>query len=363
MTGCYPDLVGVQGVIRTDENDSWGCFLPSGPTLPEMLKHAGYKTAIIGKWHLGLESPNLPNERGFDFFHGFLGDMMGDYWTHIRNEQNYMRLNEHVINPQGHATDLFSQWAVDYLTSAKSSKNPFFLYLAYNAPHTPIQPPREWYQKVLKREPGIDSLRAKYIALIEHLDYGIGTVMEALDKSRLAENTIVVFTSDNGGYLPSKASNGNLHGGKEDMYEGGIKEPTCVVWPKQIKADTQTNSLALTMDFYPTFCDIAGLKVSPKLDGISLLPALRGETQDTNNRIVYWMRREGGKYGGMIYYAVRKGPFKLLQNSPFEPMQLFNIETDPMEQHPLSAASEEFKQLKSQLALHIRKSGRIPWQK
>ena len=91
MTGRYPDMVGVPGVIRTHEDNSWGYLKEDVPTLPDMLKKAGYKTAIIGKWHLGLESPNTPNERGFDFFHGFLGDMMDDYWTHLRHGINYMR--------------------------------------------------------------------------------------------------------------------------------------------------------------------------------------------------------------------------------------------------------------------------------
>ena len=115
MTGRYPDLVGVPGVIRTHEENNWGYFSPNTVTLPEILKKSGYKTAMIGKWHLGLESPNLPNERGFDFFHGFLGDMMDDYWTHLRHDTNYMRLNKKVINPKGHATDIFTDWTIEYI--------------------------------------------------------------------------------------------------------------------------------------------------------------------------------------------------------------------------------------------------------
>src|SRR6056297_1375779 len=129
MTGCYPDIAGVPGVIRTHETNSWGYLREDLPTLPGMLKKAGYTTALIGKWHLGLESPNKPNERGFDFFHGFLGDMMDDYWTHLRHENNYMRMNEKTIEPEGHATDLFSSWAIDYLNKQKEISSPFFLYL------------------------------------------------------------------------------------------------------------------------------------------------------------------------------------------------------------------------------------------
>ena len=107
LSGKYPDLVGVPGLVRTYPADNWGYLSEKAVLLPTMLKNAGYHTAIVGKWNLGLESPNLPTERGFDFFHGFLGDMMEDYYTHLRHGRNYMRRNEEVIEPKGHATDLF----------------------------------------------------------------------------------------------------------------------------------------------------------------------------------------------------------------------------------------------------------------
>jgi len=151
LTGCYPDLVGVPGVIRTHEDNSWGFLSPDVSLISEKLKKNGYETALIGKWHLGLEAPNLPNLRGFDYFHGFLGDMMDDYYTHLRHGINYMRLNDKVVNPEGHATDVFTDWALDYLSTRKKDANPFFMYLAYNAPHDPVQPPDEWVQKVKKR--------------------------------------------------------------------------------------------------------------------------------------------------------------------------------------------------------------------
>lgn len=111
LTGRYPDRVGVPGVIRTHPEDSWGWLDPATPTLADDLKQAGYHTALIGKWHLGLASPNTPNERGFDLFHGFLGDMMDSYTTHLRHGQNYLRRNREVLEADGHATDLFTDWA------------------------------------------------------------------------------------------------------------------------------------------------------------------------------------------------------------------------------------------------------------
>jgi len=362
MTGCYPDMVGVPGVIRTDNTNSWGYFLPGAVTLPDMLKTAGYQTSIIGKWHLGLETPNTPNERGFDYFKGFLGDMMDDYWIHRRHGKNYMRFNETEIDPQGHATDLFSDWAVDYIEKGKDDA-PFFLYLAYNAPHMPIQPPKEWLEKVMKREGMIDEKLAKYIALIEHLDAGIGKVIDALKKSGKYENTIIIFSSDNGGLLSIGASNGSLRGGKHDLYEGGIKVPTCMVWEGIINPGSVSNQLGLTMDFFPTICALGGVKISHRIDGINLWPEIIDKNIKTGNRMVYFMRREGGTTGGLCHYAVRNGPYKLVQNTPYEELQLFNIESDPFEKEPIDVNQEQYKKLKFELSQHIRKSGIIPWQK
>ena len=237
LSGCYPDMVGVPGVVRTHITNSWGYLAPHAVLLPKAVKEQGpfashpyhNNTAIVGKWHLGLDSPNTPNERGFDHFHGFLGDMMDDYYNHRRHGNNYMRLDGKEIDPEGHATDLFTQWSIDYINDHAKTQWPFFLYLAYNAPHTPIQPPADWLDRVKKREPGIDEKRAKLVALIEHLDDGIGKVIAAIKNAGISENTLVIFTSDNGGQLGVGASNGPLRAGKQDMYEGGIRVPMCAV--------------------------------------------------------------------------------------------------------------------------------------
>lgn len=363
MTGRFADLAGVPGLIRSNENNSWGYLREDLPLLPKMLKKAGYQTAIIGKWNLGLSSPNLPNDRGFDFFKGFLDDMMDDYYTHLRRGVNFMRLNRDTINPKGHATDIFADWAIEYIKDKKQSKEPFFLYLAFNAPHFPIQPPPEWLEKVKKRNPALSELRAKNIAMVEHMDYAIGRIITALASTGMAENTMIVYSSDNGGSLPHGASNGNLRGGKEDMYEGGIKVPACVVWPAVIKPGTENKDLALTMDIFPTLCDLAGIKIEHKIDGISFLDNLKGQQKPPVDRSVFFMRREGGKYSGLCYYAQRFGKFKLVQNTPFEEMQLFDMEADPLEQHPLDKSTKEFQKLVNSLTQYIRMSGAIKWQK
>ena len=360
MTGRYPDRVGVPGVIRTQPEDNWGYLSPQATLLPKVLHRAGYHTALVGKWHLGLTPPNLPNDRGFDHFHGFLGDMMDDYLTHRRHGNNYMRLDRREIDPPGHATDLFTNWAVDYIRDRSKQRDPFFLYLAYNAPHVPVQPPDNYLERAKRR--GLDDRRARLAALIEHLDAGVGQVIAALKASGAYENTLIVFTSDNGGQVSAGASNGPLRGAKEDMYEGGIREPMCAVWPGHIRGGSRTERVALTMDLFPTICEVAGAQPPQPLDGVSLLPDLTGE-QRTDDRTLYWVRREGGpRYQGLTIEAVRKGDWKLVHNSPFEPLQLFNLRDDPKEQTDLSTQNRAmFNQLSAALRLQIQKAGAVPW--
>ena len=364
LTGRYPELVGVPGVIRTHANDSWGYLDPQADLLPEVLQRVGYETAIIGKWHLGLESPNLPNERGFDFLHGFLGDMMDDYFTHRRFGQNYMRKNEKEIDPQGHATDLFSDWACDYLQSRVDKTSPFFLYLAYNAPHTPIQPPESWLDAVTQRESGIKEKRAKLVALIEHMDAGIGKVVQKLQDTGLAENTLVVFTSDNGGQLRAAANNGDLRDGKQTVYEGGIRVPTCVVWPGHIRSGSVSPFVGATMDLFPTICAAAEAEITDPIDGITFLPELLGDEFQPPKRDLFFHRREGNmRYQGLTIQALRRGDWKLVRNSPFAPMELYNLATDPRESTDLAKReSKRVRELSEAMRVHTQRGGAVPWQ-
>jgi arylsulfatase A-like enzyme len=361
LSGRYPDAVGVPGVIRTHAENSWGWLSQDAVLLPAVLKEAGYRTAIVGKWHLGLGEPNLPNARGFDFFHGFLGDMMDDYYSHRRDAQNYMRLNQQTIDPKGHATQLFTDWTCQWLRAYRHQE-PFFLYLAYNAPHSPIQPPQDWLAEYRAGHPDVPEKRAKLAALIEHLDAGIGRVMKILEETGHAGNTLVIFTSDNGGSLPHGSSNGPLAGGKQDMLEGGIRVPMCAVWPGRIEPGARSDRVALTMDLFPTICEAAGVQPGRGIDGRSILPTLLGKPQPPEDRFLYWVRLEGGRrYHGEPYYAVRRGDWKLLQNGPDEPMHLYNLKDDPQEQTDLSAQQpEKYAELKSALAAHIARVASVP---
>ena len=365
MSGCYPDRVGVPGVIRDESpTNSWGWLSPRVSLLPQLLQPAGYHTALIGKWHLGTASPNLPTERGFDLFHGFLGDMMDDYWTHRRNKLNYMRRNLEVIDPQGHATDLFSDWACTYLKERAQAGQPFFLYLAYNAPHDPVQPPPDWLAKVQQREPRLNAKRAKLVALIEHLDAGFGRVLDTLDQTGLATNTLVVFCSDNGGVLANGANNGPWRSGKEHVYEGGLRVPGAARWPGVIAPGSQTERLTLTMDIFATACAVAGVPPPANIDGVTFLPTLRGERDPAVTRDFYFVRREGGPaYGGKTIEAFRRGDWKLLQDSPFAPLELYNVRKDPLETANLAAKQPKmFNELSAGLRQQIQRGGVDPWQ-
>ena len=313
MTGRYPDRVGVPGVIRTHPERSWGYFSRDAITLPSMLKQKDYHTSIIGKWHLGLESENHPCKRGFDHFHGFLGDMMDDYYTHLRHDQNYMRKGLEVIDPRGHA----------------HSSQPFFLYLAYNAPHTPIQPPEDWIERVRQREIDASPERVKYIALVEHMDAGIGRVLDALEKTGQLANTLVIYTSDNGGQLNVGATNGALKGGKGQMYEGGIRVPACAMWADGIEKGYVCDNVAMLMDLFPTACEIAGVSVNHEIEGLSVLPTLTGEKQNFSDRAMYWVRKEGGHpFLGLNQHAVLRGNIKLLHNWSY-PALVDSVEGSP----------------------------------
>jgi len=360
LTGRFPDLVGVPGVIRQETNNTWGNLADDATLLAQPLANAGYHTALVGKWHLGLAPPDTPPDRGFALFHGFLADMMDDYYTHRRSGVNWMRLNRDEVDPVGHATDVFTAWAIDYLAERKTEPEPFFLYLAYNAPHAPIQPPPEWLQRVLDREPGISAERANLVALTEHVDDGIGKVMQALEDNGQRENTLVIFASDNGGDVGSGASNGPLRGGKTQMFEGGVRVPAVASWPGHIQASTTTSAVFMTMDIFATALDAAGVNHTGDLDAQSFLPVLLGKTTAAPSRDLFFVRRESP---GGVHYGVRSGDYKLVQNAPDGPFTLYNLRDDLAESTDLSASEPAtLLQLASALEQHRRVAEQIPWQ-
>ncbi|MEZ5430629.1 MAG: sulfatase-like hydrolase/transferase [Verrucomicrobiales bacterium] len=275
LTGLYPDRQACPEssyVPLPEQTTSWGNLRDDVVMLPSLLKAAGYQTGIVGKWHLGLEKPTALTT-AFDHFHGWLGDMMDDYLTHRRHGINYLRLDEQEIDPQGHATDLFTDWAIDFIRSSRSGdpEHPWFLYLAYNAPHTPIQPPLEWLERVKAREPGMSEQRAALVALIEHLDDGIGRVLSHLKSSGEADHTFILFTSDNGGKSrwEPKCS---YRGGKQEMWQGGLRGHLRLLAGHIAPGTEARGAVSLSMDIFPTVAAVAGVSAPDGIDGRSFRP-------------------------------------------------------------------------------------------
>ncbi len=275
-----------------------------------------------------------------------------------------MRRDREVIDPAGHATDIFTDWARDYLRARAAAQAPFFLYLAYNAPHFPMQPPAGWLTKVTQRHPGITEERALAVALIEHFDDGVGQVLATLHELGLAQNTLVILTSDNGGSLPHAQNNDPWRDGKQSHYDGGLRIPFVVRWPGQVAPGTTSDYAGLTFDIFATALEVAGVPRPPSVDAMSLVPILRGAPPPTEPRELYFVRREGGPaYGGKSYEALIRGDWKLLQNSPYAGLELYNLKDDPQEQHDLFAAQPKIaRELQAALRRHVQRGGGTPWQ-
>ena len=367
LTGRFPESVGMRGVNRLHRDDSWGYLDPEAIMLPSLFQQAGYHTSLIGKWHLGITRENRPNQRGFEEFHGMLLGMMDDYWEHTRQGMEQMRWNEIPIFPEGHGTDLITDWSIASLKRRAQSDQPFFQFLAYNAPHFPVQPPPAWLKRVKEREPDISETRALMVAFVEHLDYAIGQVLKAVDELGLRDNTIVFFTSDNGGLLSVGSNNGDLRSGKTHMYEGGLKVPAFVRWPERIKAGQVTDFRALTMDILPTMAELCGFSIPHQIDGQSFAKLLQSGDQQAFEREVshIWLEKDKTRE------YIRVGDWKLL-NDQWQPegdrvgvhYELYNIREDPGEENNLAdSMPEKAQELSGKLEAHIVKAQQIEWKR
>jgi arylsulfatase A-like enzyme len=367
LTGRFPEFVGMHGVTRLHREDSWGFLTSDAIMLPNLFREAGYTTTLIGKWHLGLQEHNRPNQRGFDEFHGFLLGMMDDYWEHSRQGMQQMRRNETPIFPKGHATDLITDWSIEALRRDVATGKPFFQFLAYNAPHFPVQPPIEWLDKVKVREHGISAKRALMVAFVEHLDHAIGQVLNVVDELGIRDNTIVMFTSDNGGLLSVASNNGLLREGKTHVYEGGIKVPACIRWPVAIKPGQTTDFPALTMDILPTIAELCGIPITHKIEGLSFAQLLLEGKQEPFTRAVYhmWLQKYKTKE------CIREGDWKLL-NDQWHPegerdgvaYELYNIKQDPGEQNNLAESMpEKARMLADKLESHMTRTRQVEWKR
>lgn len=296
---------------------------PEHPTLPSLLANGGYSTALVGKWHLGFPPHFGPLQSGY---HEFFGVMSGgvDYFTHCDSAGVHdLCEGESDIEVPGYLTDLISDRAVDYI-ERQQSESPFLLSVHYTAPHWPWETREDEaeahaIEKIIHTDGGSLST---YLTMIHHMDEGIGRILEALERSGVAENTIVVFTSDNGGERFSDTW--PLVGKKMDLLEGGIRVPYVVRWPELVPAGALSEQLTITMDWTPTFLDAAGIAPHPDypLDGLSLLPVLK-DPNCTFERDLFWRMKFRGQK------AARSGQWKYFVNDDGE--FLFDLSKDERE--------------------------------
>lgn len=330
LTGRYQQRFGMENALNYQE---FGRGLPvDGKTIAHRLREAGYATGLSGKWHLGYDHERKPLQQGFDSFFGLLSGNH-HYFEHMDRVgvADLWRGNE-LIEREGYTTDLITEDAVGFIESNR--ERPFFLYLSHAAPHFPWQGPDDADKLVQpNRKNWQEGDRETYVAMVERMDRGIGEVLEKLDSLGLAENTLVIFTSDNGGHTYSR--NTPLRDYKSTLWEGGIRVPCVARWPGRIAEGVTTGQVAITMDWTATFASLAGAEM-PALDGIDLTPVLTGETGEIE-RTLFWRRRPGPRRKGIpIERAVREGKWKRIEPENEKPM-LFDLEADISETRDVSS--------------------------
>jgi arylsulfatase A len=367
MTGLHTGHTQIRGNKQIGGNENWKLGATGGGQYPLMagtvtvariLQDAGYKTGAFGKWGLGtVASSGDPQKQGFDHFHGYICQRQAH--THYPNhlwkdgEIDWIKENEggkEVV----HSHDVMAQSALDFIKTCKDG--PFFCYVPFTIPHVSIQVPEEslaqYRGKFEEPKPFEGSSlyfpnptpRAGYAAMITHMDKDVGRIMDLVDELGLAENTLIIFTSDNGPTFNGGSdseffeSAKPLNGLKGSVYEGGIRIPYIAKWKGRITPGTESDHMSAFWDFLPTCCEMIGEKPPKNIDGISMLPALLGDTKNqTQHKYLYW------ELGNQ--QAIRAGDWKLLRSfdkkSGKATVELFNIANDIAEQHNLAKSTPE----------------------
>ncbi|HYO84243.1 MAG TPA: sulfatase, partial [Bryobacteraceae bacterium] len=325
LTGRYPVHSGVVGVLMPDAD---GGLKETEPTIAKLLKARGYRTACVGKWHLGTKPDCTPNRNGFDEFYGipYSNDMQPLPFIADADV-------EELAAKPGVLIEQFTRKAVNFI--ARSRNRPFFLFLAHTAPHIPLVPSEKWKGK---------SGCGTYGDVVAEMDWGVGQVLEALKTNGLDENTLVIFTSDNGPWYQGSA--GNLQGRKGSTYEGGVREPFIARFPGRIPAGQTSTALASMMDLMPTIAAVCGAQ-PPVTNGVDLWPVLTGKVPFIDREPILF-------FDGYEIQCVRWGPWKLhlsrynsvawtqdppggRQNLPLPNPELYHIDTDPAEAYDRSS--------------------------
>ncbi len=337
LTGRNPSRFGIHGPIA----DRSELALPTDAvTLASVLKDRGYVTALFGKWHLGLRPEAGPRRYGFDQTYGYFHGQIDQYTHRYKNGDRTWHRNDAFVDEKGHATDLIADETVKFLQARR--RQPFFLWVAFSVPHHPVQEPDEWlkpYQDKIK-----DPARRLYAASVTHMDAAIGKILQSLEKNGQADNTLILFTSDNGGQkdyaskteyegkhgpYATLGDNRPLRGWKGELYEGGIRVPALVSWPGTLPAGVVRPGVSY-LDWFPTFAHLAGAQTKPdwKLEGRNVWPLLTRQGPVASSPL-YW--NTGASR------AILDGDWKLIVSRDKSPTrELYNLAADPAEKENLA---------------------------
>ncbi|MBD3287336.1 sulfatase-like hydrolase/transferase [candidate division KSB1 bacterium] len=341
LTGRYPSRFGILGPIAMRSTQA----LPKdAPTLAEWFHQHGYETAITGKWHLGLRPEVGPNQYGFDHAYGSLHGQIDQYTHRYKNGDKSWHRNGEFIDEEGHATDLIADEAIRFIKNIRAKTKPFLLYVPFTVPHYPLQEEEKWiepYNNKIENES-----RKTFAASMTHMDDAMGRILNTLDELKIADNTIVIFMSDNGGqkqWNPSfeydlkhgpndmLGNNSPLRGWKTDLYEGGIRVPAIIHWKGKL-GSKKVNEVISVNDLFPTLASIAGIGTpdGAKIEGMNLESVLK-QNEYLSKRVLYWRTRN--------QVALRKGDWKLIHNGETPvagTSELYNLADDPYEEYDLA---------------------------
>ncbi len=335
LTGRYHLRTGTFGVTRGEE-----VMRGNEVTIADLFRQAGYATGCFGKWHNGAHYPHHPIGRGFDEFWGFCAGHWNNYFDTTLDH------NGEPVKTKGYITDVLTDAAIAFLD--KNRDRPFFCYIPYNAPHSPWQVPDEYFDKYKSR--GLDDTTACAYGMCENVDDNIGRLVKKLDELNLAENTIVMFLTDNG--PNSDRYNGEMNGRKGSTHEGGVRVPLFIRWPKRIESGTTVKTIAAHIDMLPTLVELAGVNMieTLPLDGLSLVPLLLGESADWPDRMLFTHRRTRG--------AVRTQRYRLVIEK--KRVELYDMSEDPGEQNNAAEDHPEIaKELKTAYTTWLKEVTRL----
>lgn len=329
LSGRYQQRVGLEAPLGSQPKDEERGLSPTGHSLPQLLKNNGYATALVGKWHLGWKPEFSPGAHGFDHFFGFKNGFT-DFYEHTDGDgRPDLFEDDRQVEVPGYMTDLITDRSVRFIE--QNAQRPFFIDVAYNAPHWPFQVPDKPskardHGRHLPPPTDDTSTRADYIAMIERADHGVGRILAALDRLGLRRNTIVIFTNDNGGEWLSR--NTPLFHHKGTVWEGGIRVPAILRWPGHMPAGRVSNQVGITMDLTASILAATRTAVpaGARLEGLDLFPVLEGRAPAVE-RTLFW------RVGARPQRAVRSGHWKLLFDGPRA--FLFDLRTDVGERNNL----------------------------